>query len=326
MRYRYDVGISYESIQRDYARHLASDLKKAGYRVFFDGYEQGGLFGKNLARELPRIFGHDCRLIVVCISESYVSSEYAMLEWKSIASRQESGNVLPIRFDGAELDGLSEHCVFLNAERYDPSAVAAEMIERFPPISSRFFRVLNRFPLWSMVAAVLLLVAGAAWLLQGRFVEDATRSTRVLSPAIHDLSGPIKAEDFASYFDTTPGNMGNANQFEGDVDVWHMFGGEGYIVGDVHDGDMTSYEIDVAVAGEYEVILWVASSADSGTVTVSLNDLKIVTDRKLTETGGWWTFEPVSVGTVDIPAGRHSLRIEWGSGQSNFDQIQLWRS
>jgi hypothetical protein len=48
----YDVCLSFAGEQRDYVEQVASRLRQEGIRVFYDGYEQVSLWGKDLYEHL----------------------------------------------------------------------------------------------------------------------------------------------------------------------------------------------------------------------------------------------------------------------------------
>jgi len=151
-------------------------------------------------------------------------------------------------------------------------------------------------------------------------VSGSTNKSAVTVP------GVVEAEDYVSYRDTTVGNHGAATEFTDDVDVWGLPAGSiGFKLGGVHEGEFTTYDIDVAEAGTFNFALVHASPGPGGTATVSIDGIALGAPRALGSTGGWTTFQQDHIGTRVLHAGRHELRVDWGPGQSDLDRIEVTR-
>jgi hypothetical protein len=111
-RFQYDVCISYASEEKTYAEGIAAQLKDAGNRVFFDGYEEANLFGKDLYVHLHDVYSVKSRYCVVLISSAYAakvwtSHERAAAQERALLERNRE-YILPIRVDDTLLPGLSQ--------------------------------------------------------------------------------------------------------------------------------------------------------------------------------------------------------------------------
>ena len=75
-QFEYDVGLSFAGEQREYVARVASDLKSRGIRVFYDDYERGTLWGKDLYEHLSELYQHMCQYCII-----FISAEYAAKVW-----------------------------------------------------------------------------------------------------------------------------------------------------------------------------------------------------------------------------------------------------
>ena len=144
------------------------------------------------------------------------------------------------------------------------------------------------------------------------------------------LSSPtrIEAEDYITggqgigYFDTTSGNTGGAYRSDDvDIQVSRDQGG-GFNVGWIRDGEWLIYDLDLAVGGEYNLVARVASaksspheltaSAEGETAAVSFG-----------ATGGWQSWEDVTVGSLNLAAGAQQLRVDFNQGSFNLNYLDL---
>jgi len=152
---------------------------------------------------------------------------------------------------------------------------------------------------------------------------DRLEITLVGGESVIDVPGPVEAERYATFSDTDAGNAGTAIGFIDDVDVWNTFGEAGFTVGRTRSGEFTTYDLNVSTTGRYEFALRAASGATGGTATLSVDGATVGRPTQLPNTGGWWTWETTTIGAIDLTAGRHTLRVDWGAGQSNFDRIDV---
>jgi TIR domain len=104
---RYDVALSFAGEDRGPALALATRLRGAGFRVFFDRFEE--LWGQDLSERLHEVYDHQCRHAVVFVSGHYLRRPWTNYERRVLvarAMREDAGFLLPIRVDDTELPGL----------------------------------------------------------------------------------------------------------------------------------------------------------------------------------------------------------------------------
>ena len=67
----YDVCLSFAGEDRPYVDRVAAKLRDLGVRVFYDGYEEAELWGKNLYQHLGDVYRKRARFCVIFASEAY---------------------------------------------------------------------------------------------------------------------------------------------------------------------------------------------------------------------------------------------------------------
>src|SRR5271169_6570713 len=126
--WRWDVALSFAAAQRDYVEQVARALKSRGVRCFYDADEQIGLWGKDLAEELPAIYGEQAAAVVVFMSAEYAARDWTRLERRAAlarAVRERREYVLPARFDDTSLPGLLSDMVTVDLRGRAPEQFAA---------------------------------------------------------------------------------------------------------------------------------------------------------------------------------------------------------
>lgn len=127
------------------------------------------------------------------------------------------------------------------------------------------------------------------------------------------IPGRIEAEDFDSgypdeaYHDCDAGNNGSAYRTDADVDIQPCSEG-GYNLGWMCQGEWIEYTVDVAHAGTYDLAVRVASNATGGTIRFELDGVDVTGPMAVPATGGWQAWQTI-IGTADLAAGQHVLRL-----------------
>lgn len=129
--YDYDVCLSFAGEDRAYVEEVASKLREGDIRVFYDKYEEVGLWGQDLYVHLADVYRSRARYCVLFISAAYRDKLWTNHELQSIQARvfQESQQeyLLPARFDDTELPGLHPTIGYIDLRDKSPSQLA-EMI------------------------------------------------------------------------------------------------------------------------------------------------------------------------------------------------------
>jgi hypothetical protein len=143
------------------------------------------------------------------------------------------------------------------------------------------------------------------------------------------VPGRIEAEDYdvggegVAYHDTTGGNAGGDYRADNvDVQTTNDVGG-GHNVGWTAAGEWLEYTVDVATSGGYDISLRVASQSAGGSVRISFDGADAAGTISLPVTGGWQSFETVTVQDVALMPGIQVMRIDIDAGDFNLNWIDI---
>lgn len=151
----YDVSLSFAGEDRPFVRSVANLLRETGVRVFFDEYEEVGLWGKDLYEHLSDVYKDAARYCVIFASKHYARKVWTSHERKSAQERALKGNreyILPARFDMTPIPGLPETVGYVDLKKHTPSSFA-EIVrakigghfrkEYLPPVPDKLFKLLG---------------------------------------------------------------------------------------------------------------------------------------------------------------------------------------
>jgi TIR domain-containing protein len=123
----YDVALSFAGEDRPYVEQVATFLKAAGVKVFYDRFEEVSLWGKNLYDHLSEVYGKRARYTVMFISQHYAKKVWTNHERESAQARaleENSECILPARFDDTKVPGLRSTVGYLSLHGRDPKDLA----------------------------------------------------------------------------------------------------------------------------------------------------------------------------------------------------------
>ncbi len=144
----------------------------------------------------------------------------------------------------------------------------------------------------------------------------------------------VQAEDFdnggqgLAYNDSDAGNDGGAYRTTGvDVEATTDTGG-GYDVGWTAAGEWLDYAVNLTQGGLYRMDMRLASPSAGATFRVLVDGTQVGTDTAVPNTGGWQTWQTVSLLNLPLTAGPHTIRVQWvanstGGAGPNFNWFQL---
>jgi hypothetical protein len=131
--YEYDVAISFAGTERALAERFATIIRDAGARVFYDGFYEEQLWGKDLPVFLGEVYRSKARYCVIFVSHEYAARNWTNHERQHAVARalQERGDeyILPIKVDDAELAGVSPTLGYISL-RERPIEGVAELLLR----------------------------------------------------------------------------------------------------------------------------------------------------------------------------------------------------
>jgi uncharacterized delta-60 repeat protein len=144
------------------------------------------------------------------------------------------------------------------------------------------------------------------------------------------IPGTIEAEDYdnggpgVAYLDTTVNvndatgayqsnyRPGSGVDLETDSD-----GGNNVHVAYIHAGEWLQYTVYVAGSGLYNVQARVASAGPGGTFHLELDGVNKTGPVPIPDTGGWLAFQSITMPSLLLAGGQHSLRIVFDSNGAN---------
>lgn len=142
------------------------------------------------------------------------------------------------------------------------------------------------------------------------------------------IPGRIDAENYdtngpgLSYYDSSAGNSGGAYRSD-DVDIETTTDtGSGYNVGYITSGEWLNYTVNVQTTAVYQVAFRVASGSGTGNIQVSFDGsplCSVITPL----TGGWQTWQSVTISNLVLAAGQHLLRLDFQVGGQNLNYLQV---
>ncbi len=143
------------------------------------------------------------------------------------------------------------------------------------------------------------------------------------------LPGKIEAENYdngfagEAYFDLSDGNVCDdyTDYYRKDnVDIKKI--SNGVALGHCQEGEWLNYTVNVAEAGEYEIIIRVGEGNDNGgKLTISAgNEVKKV---NVDQTGAWGTFAEVKAGTIHLDKGEQVVKLSIDQDWIDVDWISF---
>lgn len=123
----YDVALSFAGEDRTYVEQVAEELRQLGVTVFYDGFEQVNLWGKDLAEHLGQVYSKDSRFVVIFASRAYAAKAWPNHEKQFALGRHlrgDKGRILPVRFDQTEIPGIPPTIGYLDIRVLTPRKLA----------------------------------------------------------------------------------------------------------------------------------------------------------------------------------------------------------
>ncbi len=143
------------------------------------------------------------------------------------------------------------------------------------------------------------------------------------------VPGKIEAENYdnggeaVAYHDLTAGNSGNIYRTDGvDMEVCSDTGG-GYNIAATEDTEWLEYTVNVASSGIYTFSIRIATAWGGTKFKIFSNGIDLTGVVDVTNTGGWQTWQTVSIAPINLSAGQQVLKFEIISGGFNLNNIDI---
>ena len=135
----FDVALSFAGADREIVEQVATTLRSRGVSVFYDGFFEAELWGKNLWEYLFELYSNRCRYCVVFISQAYASGDWPRLERLSTQSRSlrdVDEFLLPVLIDDTNLPGLPPIVGYIDLRTHSVSDIAELLCNKLKSCSS----------------------------------------------------------------------------------------------------------------------------------------------------------------------------------------------
>lgn len=126
-KHDYDVALSFAGEDRAYVEMVAEQLRARGVSVFYDRYEQAGLWGKDLFVHLTHVYREKAKFTLMFCSHAYSEKLWTNHERRAAQARALEGAedyILPARFDDTEIPGLLPTTGHIDLRTHSPVEVA----------------------------------------------------------------------------------------------------------------------------------------------------------------------------------------------------------
>lgn len=114
---KYDIALSFAGEDRHIVEPIAEDLKKHSISVFYDEFEKGNLWGKDLSDYFKSTYAENTRYVIPFISEHYPNKDWTNFEFSVAhgeAKKRDCEFTLPVRIDDTLVVGLPSTVGFLD--------------------------------------------------------------------------------------------------------------------------------------------------------------------------------------------------------------------
>lgn len=142
--------------------------------------------------------------------------------------------------------------------------------------------------------------------------------------AARALPGVVEAEDYdeggegVAYHDLEAANQGGQYRTSEGVDIEATPGGHN--VGWINAGEWLEYSV-TATAGTYTLEIRLASAMDGGSFHFTLDGAVLTPTTTVPNSGGWQTWQTVTIPGLAVGAGPHFLKLVVDSGPFNVDRM-----
>ena len=147
----------------------------------------------------------------------------------------------------------------------------------------------------------------------------------------HAIPGVIEAEEYdlggegLGYHEVNANGNEGGNPFRNDqVDIETTEDVQGdYNVGYILNGEWLEYTVNAKASGLYNISLRVAVDGANRTMHMEMDGLNITDAIALPNTGGWQTWQTITINNLSITAGKHILRLVFDSDYLNINYMDF---
>lgn len=139
-QFEYDVGLSFAGEDSAVAEEFGTLLINKDIRVFYDEYQAGDLWGKDVVDHLVNVYARKARYCVMFISQYYPLKKWTEAERTSAqqrAFRDASEYILPIQLDDSEVPGIAETKGYRDLRQHSMESIVNLLEQKLTQIKGR---------------------------------------------------------------------------------------------------------------------------------------------------------------------------------------------
>ncbi|WP_158821382.1 carbohydrate-binding protein [Granulicella sp. S156] len=154
------------------------------------------------------------------------------------------------------------------------------------------------------------------------FAVQAPTPSSSFTGSPQSIPGLIQVENFdtggkgVAYWNGATANGGGANYRPGETVYIENSSdtGGGYDVGNPQPGDWLNYTVDIASARTYTLQVRVANGVGGGVFHLNVDGQQVTQHISVPETGGYQTWQTLTIPDVPLPEGIHTVQLVMDSG------------
>ncbi|MBO9699090.1 MAG: endo-1,4-beta-xylanase [Sporocytophaga sp.] len=147
----------------------------------------------------------------------------------------------------------------------------------------------------------------------------------------HLIPGRIEAEEYdlggeglAYHEANANGNEGKATLRNDEVDIETTQDVEGvYNVGYILKDEWLEYTVNVVASGNYDLDVRIAADGEGKTFHIEMDGINVTGPITVANTGGWQTWQTVTLKDISLTGGEHIMRIAFDSDYMNLNYVEF---
>ncbi|GAL84876.1 endoglucanase-like protein [Sporocytophaga myxococcoides] len=147
----------------------------------------------------------------------------------------------------------------------------------------------------------------------------------------HLIPGRIEAEEYdlggeglAYHEANANGNEGKATFRNDEVDIETTQDSDGaYNVGYILQGEWLEYTVNVAASGKYDLDVRIAAEGENKSFHIEMDGVNVTGPINIPNTGGWQTWQTVTLNDINLTGGEHIMRIAFDSDYMNLNYVEF---
>lgn len=165
----------------------------------------------------------------------------------------------------------------------------------------------------------------ATFELTEEFVKGPYNGTAALVPGRIEAENYDEGREGLGYHEfENEGNQGDADYRNDQVDIEATQDVDGgYNVGYIRNGEWLAYTVDVQSSGLYDIDFRMAADGDGKVFHIEVDGVDVSGPIAVPNTGGWQTWETVTVNDIDLTSGEQEIRIVFDSDYMNFNYMEF---